>query len=90
MRTKGDSKVLGNQVKYQQNSHLHGADNPTYLKNGSSDKVSGAPHSQIFLKPNHTHTHTHTQPDGYRRPLRFCWVYIFGYRTWYVEHVSWY
>lgn len=43
MRTKGDSKVLGNQVKYQQNSHLHGADNPTYLKNGSSDKmVTGA------------------------------------------------
>ena len=39
MRRKGDSKVLENQVKMQQNSHLHGADNPTYLKSGS-DKVS--------------------------------------------------
>ena len=44
MRRKGDSKVLENQVKMQQNSHLHGADNPTYLKSGS-DKVS-APRSE--------------------------------------------
>ena len=44
MRRKGDSKVLENQVKMQQNSHLHGADNPTYLKAGS-DKVS-APRSE--------------------------------------------
>ena len=64
MRRKGDSKVLENQVKMQQNSHLHGADNPTYLKSGS-DKVS-APRSEsqsqslspvLQTTPQHHHTH---------------------------------
>eukprot|EP00938_MAST-03A_sp_MAST-3A-sp1_P007459 g7459.t1 len=42
MRRKGDAKVLENQVKMQQNSHLHGADNPTYLKSGSDKMVTAA------------------------------------------------
>ena len=35
----GIEKVKNLQAKFQANPHLHGADDPTYLKNGSSDKV---------------------------------------------------
>ena len=91
MRRKGDSKVLENQVKMQQNSHLHGADNPTYLKSGS-DKVNKRSSLRIsfnlsFIYSSNT-SHHHT--DGYRCHLLFCWSYIFGNRKGYVQHVLWY
>ena len=95
MRRKGDSKVLENQVKMQQNSHLHGADNPTYLKSGS-DKVS-APRSEsqslsisLSYSSYNTSTPSYTHSDGYRCHLLFCWSYIFGNRKGYVQHVLWY
>ena len=33
------NKLAAEQKLYQANGHLHGADNPTYLKAGSSDKM---------------------------------------------------
>eukprot|EP00940_MAST-03C_sp_MAST-3C-sp2_P001678 g1678.t1 len=42
VRRNADSKVLENQTKFQKNSHLHGADNPTYLKEGSDKMVNMA------------------------------------------------
>ena len=91
MRRKGDAKVLENQVKMQQNSHLHGADNPTYLKSGS-DKVNKRSSLRIsfnlsFIYSSNT-SHHHT--DGYRCHLLFCWSHIFGNRKGYVQHVLWY
>ena len=91
MRRKGDAKVLENQVKMQQNSHLHGADNPTYLKSGS-DKVNKRSSLRIsfnlsFIYSSNT-SHHHT--DGYRCHLLFCWSHIFWNRKGYVQHVLWY
>ena len=78
MRRKGDSKVLENQVKMQQNSHLHGADNPTYLKR-SSDKVS-APVSRSSLLFEYFLNQLNTYSDGRPWHLLLCWSYIFGNR----------
>lgn len=37
--SKVSSNIIEQQKRFQQNPHLHGADNPTYLKGGTEDLV---------------------------------------------------
>eukprot|EP00939_MAST-03C_sp_MAST-3C-sp1_P005042 g5042.t1 len=39
IRRNADQKVLNKQTFFQKDSHLHGADNPTYLKEGADKMV---------------------------------------------------